>query len=61
MMTPPGGMEWVIVLVIVLVLFGGARLPRLARSLGQSIAELRRASAELETGDAGLPTEDLRE
>jgi sec-independent protein translocase protein TatA len=32
----PGGWEWIVVLVVVLLLFGGAKLPQLARSLGQS-------------------------
>lgn len=49
MPTLPGGMEWVIILLIVLVLFGGAKLPGLARSMGQSITEFRKASKE---GDA---------
>lgn len=35
-----------IILVIVLVLFGGAQLPKLARSLGQAQRELRQGMAE---------------
>jgi sec-independent protein translocase protein TatA len=46
MPTLPGGMEWVIILLIVLVLFGGAKLPGLARSMGQSITEFRKASKD---------------
>jgi len=33
--------ELVIILLIVLLLFGSTRLPKLSRSLGQSIRELR--------------------
>ncbi len=33
--------ELIVVLLIVLLLFGSTRLPQLARSLGQSIKELR--------------------
>jgi sec-independent protein translocase protein TatA len=33
--------ELLIILLIVLLLFGGARLPQLARSIGQSLKELR--------------------
>ena len=40
-----GATELLIVLVIVLVLFGSARLPRLARSLGESVRELRGVSS----------------
>ena len=45
-MTFPGGSEWIIILIIVLVLFGGAKLPGLARSVGESITEFRKAQKE---------------
>jgi sec-independent protein translocase protein TatA len=35
-----GAPELLIVLVVVLVLFGGAKLPKLARSLGEAKSEL---------------------
>jgi sec-independent protein translocase protein TatA len=37
-----GGPELLIVLVVVLVLFGGSKLPQLARSLGEAKGELDR-------------------
>jgi len=43
---PTGGGEWVLILLIVLLLFGGAKLPQLARGLGQSIKEFKKASKE---------------
>jgi sec-independent protein translocase protein TatA len=43
-----GGGELMIVLVIILVLFGGAKLPSLARGLGQSIKEFKKASRDEE-------------
>ncbi|MFH1497439.1 MAG: twin-arginine translocase TatA/TatE family subunit [Verrucomicrobiota bacterium] len=39
-----GTTELVVILVILLVLFGGAKLPSLARGLGQSIKEFKKAS-----------------
>jgi sec-independent protein translocase protein TatA len=36
-----GTPELIIILVIILVIFGGSQLPKLARSLGQSAKELR--------------------
>jgi sec-independent protein translocase protein TatA len=45
-MTPPGGWEWIVILFIVLLLFGGRKLPELTRSVGQSIKEFRKASSE---------------
>jgi sec-independent protein translocase protein TatA len=32
----PGGWEWIVILVVVLLLFGGSKLPQLAKALGQS-------------------------
>ena len=43
-----GPTELIIVLVIVLVLFGGAKLPKLARSLGQAQREFREGVSEVE-------------
>ena len=34
--------ELIVVLIIVLVLFGGKKLPELSRSIGESIKELRK-------------------
>jgi sec-independent protein translocase protein TatA len=39
-----GGQELWLILVIVLLLFGGSKLPALARGLGQSIKEFKKAS-----------------
>jgi sec-independent protein translocase protein TatA len=44
----PGPSEWVLILVIVLVLFGAKKLPELARSLGQSMNEFRKAREDFE-------------
>jgi sec-independent protein translocase protein TatA len=38
---PMGATELLVILVIVLVLFGGAMLPKLAKNLGQAGKELR--------------------
>ena len=43
---PTGGGEWVLILLIVLLLFGGTKLPQLAKGLGQSVKEFKKASKE---------------
>lgn len=40
------GQEWLIVLLIVLLIFGAAKLPALARSLGASAKEFRKGIDE---------------
>lgn len=37
----PGGMEWVIILVVVLLLFGPSRLPQLGKSIGKTMKAIR--------------------
>jgi sec-independent protein translocase protein TatA len=41
-----GGPELMIILVIVLVLFGGSQLPKLARNLGKAQKELKAGMEE---------------
>ena len=38
--------DWVIILAIVLILFGGKRLPELAKSLGKSISAFKKGVKE---------------
>lgn len=40
-MSFPGGGEWLIVLLVLLLLFGASRLPKLARSMGQAGKEFK--------------------
>ncbi len=42
----PGTTEMIIIAVVVLLLFGGAKLPKLARSLGQAQTEFKKGIKE---------------
>lgn len=48
-----GGFELVIVLFIVLLLFGAKKLPDLAGSMGRSLKEFKKASAEADEEEKG--------
>jgi sec-independent protein translocase protein TatA len=50
-----GAPELLIVLVVILVLFGGAKLPKLARSLGQAQKEFKDGVSD------GLEDEESKE
>ena len=54
-----GPQELAIVLVIVLVLFGGSQLPKLAKNLGKAQKEFKEGLAEGQKTDA-KPTEDAK-
>jgi sec-independent protein translocase protein TatA len=43
---PMGGLELVIVLVIILLFFGAKRVPQLAKSFGVGARELKKAASE---------------
>ena len=42
----PGGPELWIIVALVVVLFGGSRLPKIARNLGRAQGELKKGLAE---------------
>ena len=51
-----GAPELLIVLVVILVLFGGSKLPKLARSLGQAQNEFKQGVKESDAdGDDSTP------
>jgi sec-independent protein translocase protein TatA len=48
-----GAGELVVILIILLVMFGGSKLPSLARGLGESIKEFKKSSREDEPTKPG--------
>ena len=42
-----GGMEIILILALVLILFGARKLPELAKGLGQGIKEFKKATREV--------------
>lgn len=56
----PGGMEWVLIIFIVVLLFGGKKIPELARGLGQGIREFKNAKNEIADKLSDKPEEFKR-
>ncbi len=46
-----GTQEILVILLIVLILFGGKKLPELARSIGRAVKEFKKASKDIEETD----------
>ena len=44
----PHGYEWLIILVLAVLFFGADKLPKLARGLGKSLGEFKKAKEEFE-------------
>ena len=42
-MSMPGGMEWLLIALVVLLLFGGKKIPELAKGLGSGIRNFKKA------------------
>jgi len=44
----PGGMEWVIIFVVVLLLFGGKKIPELMKGIGKGVRGFKDGLKEIE-------------
>lgn len=45
-MSMPGGMEWILIAFVVLLLFGGKKIPELMKGLGSGIKNFKNAVKE---------------
>lgn len=45
----PGGWEWIIILLAIVLLFGGKKIPELMRGVGKGIKEFNNAKANIKT------------
>jgi sec-independent protein translocase protein TatA len=43
----PGGSEWIVIIIALLLLFGGKKIPELMRGLGQGIREFNDAKTNV--------------
>ena len=53
-----GGYEWVLILLAVLLLFGGKKIPELMKGLGKGMKEFKDASKNEEGGSSEQKIED---
>ncbi len=58
----PGMSEWFFILIAILVLFGGKKIPELMRGIGSGIREFNRAKADVhEQIEQGMKEDQKKE
>ena len=47
LLSAPGGMEWILIFAVVLLLFGGKKVPELMKGIGKGIREFNDAKDKM--------------
>ncbi len=47
----PGGGEWILILLAIVLLFGATKIPQLMKGIGQGIKEFKKASKQEDNED----------
>lgn len=57
----PGGGEWLVILLVVVFLFGGKKIPELMRGIGKGVREFNAAKANLQDEfDKGMKEDETK-
>lgn len=56
MLSMPGGWEWIIILVVVLLLFGGKKIPELMKGVGKGVRSFKEGLNDV-TDEINKPTD----
>lgn len=57
----PGGTEWILILLVVLLFFGGKKIPELMRGIGKGVREFNDAKESVKKElDEGMNEKDKR-
>ena len=60
LLSMPGGSEWILILLVVLLFFGGKKIPDLMRGIGKGVREFNDAKEHVKNEiDAGMKEKDI--
>jgi sec-independent protein translocase protein TatA len=61
LLSMPGGTEWILILLVVLLFFGGKKIPDLMRGIGRGVREFNDAKESVKKElDAGMKEKDTK-
>ena len=61
LLTMPGGSEWILIIVVVLLMFGGKKIPELMRGIGRGMREFNDAKNNVKTEiEEGMKEKDSK-
>ena len=62
MISMPGGTEWILIILAVLILFGGRKIPEFMRGLGRGIREFNDAKTNVRKEiEEGMSENEIKE
>ena len=62
MISMPGGTEWILIILAVLILFGGRKIPEFMRGLGRGIREFNDAKTNVRKEiEEGMSDRDVKD
>ena len=56
-----GGKEWILIVIVVLLLFGGKKIPELMKGLGSGLNEFKKATKDENKSEATDKTSEKKE
>ncbi|MBK7375321.1 MAG: twin-arginine translocase TatA/TatE family subunit [Ferruginibacter sp.] len=57
----PGGSEWILIIIVVLLMFGGKKIPELMRGIGRGMREFNDAKNNVKTEiEEGMKEKDSK-
>ena len=58
----PGGSEWILIIIVVLLMFGGKKIPELMRGIGKGMKEFKDAKDNVKNEiEEGMKVKDVKE
>lgn len=58
-MSMPGGTEWLLIALVILLMFGGKKIPELAKGLGSGIKNFKKAMNEDDEVAKNVKTDEI--